>query len=322
MQSKVLRFGLMVAILSVSALHVFGGHPGPPKRHPEDHRQANMVMLRFQGALAEERWQDALVFCSDRVRAKAAEWSSPGAFFHETMPVEGFLAKDFGCSTCSSKYFGSFVDLPEQYGEPRVPTKRRTSMIQWLYAIYATNNTWVVDYTPVKLVDYIADKKAARQAREDRIKHIRKTLEPKLRGVKVHLSPLSEKFVIGSPMLFRLELINFGPTPIHYLNSGVQYHPLKVLNEKREVVPAYEQPSQIGVRQGDLASGASGILADKIDITQNHEISKAGKYFVQFDGRDLDIGEPFDDSVFGLLPTPTKFPSEIIEIEVLDRQKQ
>ena len=67
---------------------VLGGHPvWPPPRHSVEYRQANMLFLRFHDALAAEQWQDALSFCSERVRTKAAEWPSAKDFFNETEHV-------------------------------------------------------------------------------------------------------------------------------------------------------------------------------------------------------------------------------------------
>ena len=47
-----------------------------------------MTMLRFQEALAAERWEEALGFCSDRVKKAAAESPSPETFFEKTMPLD------------------------------------------------------------------------------------------------------------------------------------------------------------------------------------------------------------------------------------------
>ena len=98
-----LRFLFGVATASAIALQVFGGHPfWPPRKHSAEYRQANMLFLRLQDALAAEQWEEALSFCSDRVRAKAAEWPSPEAFFKETLPIGLLLARDFGYYTLRS----------------------------------------------------------------------------------------------------------------------------------------------------------------------------------------------------------------------------
>jgi hypothetical protein len=284
-----------------------------------------MLFLRFQDSLAAEHWQEALALCSDRVQASAAQWQSPAAFFRDTMPVQNLLAQDFGCWSCASNFFGMFVPLSEPGTQP---------VIQWFWAIYLTNNTWVVDYPPSTLRDYTTRKKDALQAREDQIKQIRQRIEPRLKDLKTHLIPISEKFVLGSPMLFRVELKNLGHAPVHYQNAGVAFHPLSVLNHGRETVPSHEEPSQIGLAQGELAPGVSTVLAEKIDIGHDHEITKPGTYFVQFDGTALEIGEPVPPQEpgpfaenenlwpFDFVSVPARLPSETIEIQVLQPQKQ
>ncbi|MGO8677463.1 MAG: hypothetical protein ACLQVX_16530 [Limisphaerales bacterium] len=292
-----------------------------------------MLFLRFQDALAAERWQEALSLCSDRVRARAAEWPSPRAFFHETFPTELLLAQDFGYWTLradqtggfdwtdKANFYALFINLTEPESNP---------CVQWHWAISATNHEWVVDYPPVKLEEYLARHKAAIQQREDKIKRIRESLEPKALGVKAHLIPVSDRFIIGSPMLFRVEITNRGPVAVDYRNSGVAYVPLTVLDEKGRVLPSTQTPFQIPVRGGQVEPGASVVLADRMDLNEHNAISKPGKYAVQFSGAGLEIGQPLphrrpdlwgeDDreisAFFDFLAATNRFPSEPIEIEV------
>src|SRR2546429_651833 len=152
----------IVAISAISAisLEVFAGHPiWPPPKHSAGYRQANMLFLRFQDALATEHWQEALSLCSDRVRAKATEWPSAKAFFNETMPITLLLAQDFGYWTMRSdhpptsgemekaSFYGLLIPMTEPESKP---------LLQWYWGIAATNDTWVVDYPPVKLEEYVA----------------------------------------------------------------------------------------------------------------------------------------------------------------------
>jgi hypothetical protein len=101
-------------------------------------------------------------------------------------------------------------------------------------------------------------------------------------------------------------------------------------NESKEAVPAREEPAQIMVRHSELSAGSATVLADKLDISQNHKITKPGTYHVQFSGTGLEIGEPLppqEPGRFGedpglwplsFLPVLAQFPSEIVEIEVID----
>jgi len=278
-----------------------------------------MLLLRFQDALAAERWGDALSLCSERLRASAAKWPAPKDFFTETMPIEHVLAQDFGCWSCGTNFYGLFVTLSEPGVEPR---------IDWHWGLVPTEHGWVVDYPPVKLTEYVPNKKAALEQRDERIKEIHRSLEPKVQGVKSRLTPVTERFVVGSPMFFRVELVNSGPTPVHFLDGGVRHKPLRVLNEKKEPVSYVEQPMQIQINKAELSAGKSVVLADRIDINGSGEIRRPGKYFVQFDSPDVRVGQPvasesmgrFGETlsigVFDFLGATNKFPSNVIEIDV------
>jgi hypothetical protein len=315
-----LTFSLVVAATAlVVGLDLSAGRPGPPQRHPPGRRQANMLMLRFQDALAEGRWDEALSFCSARVRARAAEWPAPKDFFADTMPIEHVLAQDFACWSCGTNFYGMFVTLSEPGAAPR---------IDWYWGLAPSEQGWVVDYPPAKITDYLVSKKAALEQRDQRIKQIRQSLAPKVQKVTTRLTPVTERFVIGSPMLFRLELVNSGPAPVHYMDMGVRYKPLTVVNEKKESIPYVPQPLQIQVNKKELVAGASVVLADKIDINGGGEIRRPGKYFVQFDSPEVEVGQPVPGeewgrfgetlslSVFDFLSATNKFPSNIVEIEV------
>jgi hypothetical protein len=276
-------------------------------------------MLRFQDAIAAGRWEEALGYCSERVRTAASTWPGPKDFFTGTMPVEHVLAQDFGCWSCGTNFYGLFVTLSEPGVEPR---------LDWFWGFAPTRDGWVVDYPPVKLTEYIANRKAALHARDERIKTIRRSLEPQAEKVTTRLSAASERFTVGSPMLFRLELVNSGATPVHYMDRGARNDGLVVLNATKESLPYVPQPLQMAVHKADLPAGASVVLAESIDISNGRTLDKPGRYFVQFDSHDVKIGQPVPTeemgrfgetlplTVFDFLAATNKFPSNIIEIEV------
>jgi len=310
---------LLVAMIFPGALDLAGGRPRSPQRHPPQRRQANMLMLRFQDALAAERWGEALSFCSDRVRATATKWPTPKEFFTDTMPIEHVLEQDFACWSCGTNFYGLFVTLSEPGSEPR---------IDWHWGFVPTEHGWVVDYPPVGLTEYVVNRKAAFQDRDERIRRIRQSLEPKVQSVKTRLIPVSERFVLGSSMLFRVELVNSGSTSVHYMDMGVRYKPLTVVNEKKEPIPYVAQPLQIQVHKAELAAGASVVLAEKININEHGEIRTPGKYLVQFNSPDMAIGQPIPPeemgrfaenlsvAVFDFLCATNTFPSNVVEIDV------
>ena len=312
--------GLFVAfaiLLLLTKLPVIGGRPGPPQRHPTERRQANMLMLRFQDALAAGRWQEALACCSQRLRNSASTWLSPKDFFVDTLPIEHVLAQDFACWSCGTNFYGMFVTLSEPGAEPR---------LDWFWGIAQTPDAWVIDYPPVKLTDYVANRKAALAQRDERIKTIRRSLEPQVQNVTTRLTAVSERFVIGKSMLFRLELVNSGKAPIHYMDSGVRHKSLAVWNEKKERIPYVPQPLQVRIDKAELPAGGSVVLAETIDINDARRIDKPGKYSVQFDSHDIQIGQPLPAeemgrfgetlplAVFDFIAATNGFPSNTIEI--------
>jgi len=140
---------------------------------------------------------------------------------------------------------------------------------------------------------------------------------------------LSERFVLGAPMLFRLELVNAGPTPVHYVDSGVRFLGLAMYNEKKEPVPYGNPPAQIMLGRGEVSARSTVVLADTLDINRYQAIKKPGKYLVQFDSQNLQIGQPVpshEPGRFGenvsvgypsdFLSATNTFPSNVIEIEV------
>lgn len=317
------RFTVLGATLIFGVQSVPGGEPGFPTPRSQAYRDANMLMLRFQNALAAEKWTDALELCSDRVRAKAAELPNPAEFFRQTMPIEEVLAQSFGCWNCGERAYGLVVDLMTPTGTPAV---------QWFWAIVATNGSWVVDYPPVKLDEYVVKKKAALKERDEEIARIRRELGPQIQNLKVKLTAVSNRFVIGSPLLFKVELFNSGKEAVEYQNCGIRFHPLKVRDEQKESLVPHEEPSQIPVVNQKIDPESSVILAEGIDLNECYSITKPGKYFVQFDGSNLDIGKtmpiPFSEpGLFGengpawgfgnFVSSTTKLPSNVVEIKIV-----
>ena len=324
------RVCLLVSLIAAFAgtLRVLGGHQiWPPLKHSDDYRKANMLFLRFQDALAAEQWQDALSLCSDRVRATAAQWPSPGAFFKDTIPIDLLLSRDFGYWSVRSQFYGLPVPLTEPESQP---------FIQWYWAIYATNQTWVVDYPPLKLDKYVTRKKAAIEEREKEATQLRGSLESRLKDVRSRLLPVSEQFIIGSPMLFRVELVNQGQAVVDYMDSGVAYSPLTVLGNKGQALPYTQTPAQIPVRKGQVAPRASVVLADRMDLSRHYAITNPGSYTVRFAGEALAIGQPirrwnpgpFGENeseitgVFDFFALTNRLSSDVIKIEVIAPRKK
>jgi hypothetical protein len=300
----------------------FAGHPMPAHRQTQGRRDANMTLLQFQNALAADRWDDALSLCSADLKSHAKAWPSAEKFFNDTMPIEHVLARDFSCWSCGDKFYGMFETISAYDELPR---------IDWYWGItFTEDGKWVVDYPPVLLTEYVVQRKALLQARDDKIAALKLALESKVPLISTRLVPVTKKFALGQPMCFRVELTNAGPTDVYYMDVGLNHYGLVVRDERGGgiVLTNTAGPAQIGVQSKELPAHSAVVLAEALDITQNHRITEPGKYSVQFDGNTLEIGErvPMEDTDrFGrtvgiawsdLFAATNKFPSNVVKIDV------
>jgi hypothetical protein len=171
--------------------------------------------------------------------------------------------------------------------------------LQWFWAIGLTNQTWVVDYPPVKLEEYVLKRKAIIEERERKTEELRASLAAALKDLRVNLIPVSEEFIIGAPMLFRLELVNAGRTTVNYQNAGIAHFPLLVFDKNGPLISS-QTLAQIAVPPQQLGPGESTFVADQIDLRKHYTITKPGQYVVQFSGEHLQIGHP----ISGVRPGP------------------
>jgi len=319
------RVWLLLIAFSLSAvLNTHAGHPMPAHRQTQGRRDANMALLQFQNALAADHWNDALSLCSADVQNIAKQWPNAEKFFKDTLPIEYVLARgDFGCWSCGDKFYGMFETISAYDEQPR---------IDWFWGMaLAENGKWVVDYPPVLLTEYVVQRKALLKARDEKIAALQRSLESKVPFISTRLVPLTNKFAFGQPMRFRVELTNAGPTDVYYMDGGLNHYGLVVRDERGQgtVLTNTAGPAQIGVQTQKLPAHSAVVLAEVLDITQNHRITEPGKYSVQFDGSALEIGErvPMENtdcfnrtlgigSFAGLFPATNKFPSNVVQIDV------
>jgi hypothetical protein len=313
---------MLIAFALSAILDVHAGHPLPPQRQPQGRRDANMALLQFQNALAADRWDDALLLCSADVRNQAKAWPTAEKFFKDTMPIDHVLARaDFGCWSSGDKFYGMFETISAYDEQPR---------IDWFWGIaLAENGKWVVDYPPVLMTEYVGQRKAWLQERDAQIAALDNSVESKVPFISARLVPLSNSFVIGQPMRFRVELTNAGPSSVYYMEGGLNHYGLVVHDERGAVLTNTAGPAQIAVGALELPAHSAVTLAGALDITQNHRIIEPGNYSVQFDGNTLQIGErlpmmldtdrfhrPIGIGKIDFWGVTNKFPSNVVKIKV------
>ena len=127
---------------------------------------------------------------------------------------------------------------------------------------------------------------------------------------------MSEMFVLGQPMLFRLEVDNSGEDELAY----GRYVPLTFVDPMTITDEAGDTAAYLGpaapqrVYQGDdtpIKPGRSTVLLDGFDIAKHYDIKRPGRYKVQFTGG-MSVGE----AQYGACGGSRKFPSNTVEIEI------
>lgn len=316
------RVWLLLFILALGGAFNFNtraGHPLQPHRKSQGERDANMALIQFQNALVADRWDDALSLCSSDLQKQAKAWPSAEKFFKDTMPIEHVLARGFGDS------FGeTFQEMIET-----ISTWDEDPRIDWFWGMaLAENGKWVVDYPPVLMKDYVVQRKALIKARNDNVAALKLGLEPKVSFISTRIVPLTNEFMLGQPMLFRIELTNAGPTDVHYHGAAWIRHGVVVRDESGTALTNTLGPSQVVDSPLELPSHSAVVLAEAMDITKNHHIVEPGTYTVQFEGYQLEIGEVMPIKLPGrfgrdgdlewsqFYSATNKFPSNVVKIDV------
>jgi hypothetical protein len=108
-----------------------------------------------------------------------------------------------------------------------------------------------------------------------------------LAGLRTRLAPVEKQFALGQPMMFRLELKNFGQAAVPYDSQAVatngslavrdpQGRPVRYIGGSLQTAHGGPLPS--------LAPGKTAILFDGLDLASQYLIVRPGKYTVQFRG--------------------------------------
>ncbi|MBN1393209.1 MAG: hypothetical protein JW947_10465 [Sedimentisphaerales bacterium] len=289
-------------------------------------RPAQIVMLQFQDALEQGQWATALSLCTEDVNTASKKWDSPEVFFRETVPVDIVLKlRNFPFHAFKSErdnqVYELYIPLTETNFEP---------VIIWDCSMRWTDGVWRIHFPPEKinLQEMIAQKKKQIEAQEKKLKQLRNELEPKLRGIKTHLSAVSDEFIVGRPMIFRLELMNYGEHSLIYGDQQVAVNgSMTVLDENYNNVPYIGSQCQTAGGPKELKPNSTVVLFEGLDINRQYAIRRQGTYWVQFNGKSLHIGQKSpssdaNDLYRDFVATTTEFPSNRLRIEVKERSSR
>ena len=128
---------------------------------------------------------------------------------------------------------------------------------------------------------------------------------PMQNQLRTRLVPLQQKYIVGQPMKFRLEMTNTGNSTIMYDSQQVDVNNAMIVTEPEGKTSPYIAGSfQTAGGPKPIEPEEIVILFDQFDITSQYFIDKPGRYTVQFRGQ---------DKAFGEVPIPE---SNILKIEV------
>jgi hypothetical protein len=238
----------------------------------------NAVITRFQKALRESHWAKALTYCSKKIRTKAAEYESAETFFKDVLPIEEIKSlPEFQISstwTRNDEVMGYESDV--QLKSPA--SKYR---LEWNLSLRRENSNWVVGF-PTKPLDIWIKHEDLKMKSANA--ELGSDTEEARKGLKVSLIPLSENYVIGKPMLFRLEMKNVSNETLQYMHttSVMVNEPMIVKDPNGSKIPYVDTDYQIGVAPEFVESGETVVLADNYDVRSQYHITTPGKYTFQF----------------------------------------
>jgi len=107
-------------------------------------------------------------------------------------------------------------------------------------------------------------------------------------GFKIRLIPLSNNFVIGRAMWFRLEMKNISNETLGYMHTSMMVNDPMIVKDPNGVrLPYIDRSYQTAVGREFVEPGETVLLADNYDVRSQYHIARPGSYTFQFRGTEL-----------------------------------
>ncbi len=251
------------------------------RRENELCSESKAVMLQFQQALKSRQWDKVLGLCSENVKSKANDYDSTEAFFKDTMPVDEIVSL-----TQFQTSGGTYNNQNQRIAYRcflRIPAKGTIDEVDWIWTIRKNNQAWLIDFDIIPLEKWI-EKETLRLTNEAAEFH--KRLESMRKGFEIKLTALDKEFVIGQPMLLRIEMQNISESPIRWMHtsSTMVNDSVLIKGPDGNIIPYADTSYQTTAQYKEIRPGEKIILADKYDVTTQYCITTPGKYSFQFNG--------------------------------------
>ncbi|MBN1972873.1 MAG: M48 family metalloprotease [Sedimentisphaerales bacterium] len=249
-------------------------------------KEAEALMGKFQQALKDSDFEKAISLCSQKVQSFAKKYQPLEDFFNDVVPIEKIKALSevltFGGSTGpGNRRLAYFCCV--QLSEPDIKPQ-----ISWEWKLNNTDSGWEIDFKTLTLNAWIEQE--TNRLNNERIQALERDRILK-EGLELKLVPLSESFVVGKPMEFRLELTNISDSPIEYWTADFYLlnDPLTIIDPNGKHVEYMSGSTQTTTVSKTLNPNQTIILKEKYDVTSQYHITKPGTYTFQFTGYDSTV---------------------------------
>ncbi len=249
----------------------------PVERLAEIDGDPASVAGAFLEAVKTSDWDRALSYCSQSVRAKAAEFDSPRAFFQSLVPVKEILRRPFSPNLFSSRD-GRIIRMSDDVG--LYVEGEEDWSARWPWSLIRVDKGWLVDFELLSREDFLQKARIKRELIERG-----RTAEPGEfdKAIKYVLTPISDEFAIGRPMQFRLEMTNTADKPFGYWRMDVTADdPMLVTDPNGQMLPYVDTGYQLDLGSDAILPGETIVLAEEYDVTSQYRILRPGPYTFQF----------------------------------------
>jgi hypothetical protein len=259
------------------ALNALYGLPG----HPES------VLVRFQKSIQEQNWQAVLSLCSENIQKIVQGNKSIEEFLKTYLPIDDLLKM---AEFPTTGYIGSSNKISNINLELSISSSKtdNDAPVSWKWSLVRDKDIWLVDFK-VLPVDILIKKERLISKFINAEPNVRAANTAKFsQGIKYNLVPVSEKYAIGQPMLFKVEMINISEEPISFSTSSstsiMTNNPMYITGPQKEEIDYVDTSYQISVGTDIILPKEIIILVDSYDVTSQYFIKKPGKYYFQFRG--------------------------------------
>lgn len=240
------------------------------------------VARGFQEALKASDWETALSYCSPAVRAEARQSDSPEDFFRRLVPVKEVVSASFKPLSYSSRE-GRVMRMSKEVHLADASAKA-PSPVRWAWTLVRIDQAWAVDFDLIPLDRFIEKERVKQELVQRQSPGDRQEFD---RAVRYVLTPLADEFVLGQPMLFRLEMKNVGDKTLGYWRTSVMVNdPMLVIDPNGRTLPYIDTSYQTGAGTDAILPGETIVLEDQYDVASQYRMSHPGRYKFQWKSHD------------------------------------